>query len=52
VADVQRGVPGHAEARSPEDYQRIGRELASFLLDPEHGLERFYAVANRAGGAP
>ena len=52
VADVQRVVPGHAEARSPEDYQRIGRELASFLLDPEHGLERFYAVANRVGGAP
>ncbi len=51
VADVQRVVPGRPEARSAEDYQRITHELASFLLDPEHGLERFYAVANKNGGA-
>lgn len=54
VADVQRVVPGGAEARSAEDYQRISSELASFLLDPDHGLERFYAVANQSqnGGTP
>ncbi|MBZ4418445.1 hypothetical protein [Myxococcus sp. RHSTA-1-4] len=52
VADIQREVPGQPEPRSAEDYQRIARELASFLLDPEHGLERFYVVANQAGGAP
>lgn len=52
VADIQRQVPGRAEARSAEDYQRIAREVASFLLDPEHGLERFYQVANEVGGAP
>ncbi|WP_158501582.1 hypothetical protein [Vitiosangium sp. GDMCC 1.1324] len=51
VADVQRVVPGQAEARSAKDYQRISYELVSFLLDPEHGLERFYVVANKAGGA-
>jgi hypothetical protein len=52
VAEVQRVAPGRTEPRSAEDYQRIAREVASFLLDPEHGLERFYAVANAAGGAP
>ncbi len=52
VSEVQRVAPGRTEARSAEDYQRIAREVASFLLDPEHGLERFYAVANEAGGAP
>ncbi|WP_257460345.1 hypothetical protein [Archangium lipolyticum] len=52
VSEVQRVVPGRREARSAEDYQRIAREVVSFLVDPEHGLERFYAVANKAGGAP
>jgi hypothetical protein len=52
VAEVQRVAPGRTEPRSAEDFQRIAREVASFLLDPEHGLERFYAVANAAGGAP
>jgi hypothetical protein len=52
VADIQRVVPGQAEARSAEDYQRITHELVSFLMDPEHGLERFYAVASKNGGAP
>ena len=52
VVDIQRIEPGRTEARSAEDYQRISRELASFLLDPEHGLERFYAVANQSVAAP
>jgi hypothetical protein len=52
VADIQRVTPGQEGARFKEDYQRIAREMASFLLDPQHGLERFYAVTNKAGGAP
>lgn len=52
LVDVERQVPGSAEVCSAEDYQRIGQELSAFLLDPDHGLERFYAVASKAGGAP
>jgi hypothetical protein len=50
--DIQRVSPGAPGPRTAEDYARITDELSVFLLDPERGLERFYSVALKAGGAP
>jgi hypothetical protein len=52
LVDIQRVSPGSPEPRTAEDYARITDQLSAFFLDPERGLERFYAVAVKAGGAP
>jgi hypothetical protein len=52
ITDIQRITPGTPQPRTTADYQRITQQISAFFLDPEKGLERFYAVARKAGGEP
>jgi hypothetical protein len=44
VADVNRADPGSADKLQGFDYASITDEVQSFLLDPQRGMEQFYAI--------
>lgn len=52
ISAIQRVSPDQVGPRTAADYQRITQQMSEFFLDPEHGLERFYVVARKAGGTP
>jgi hypothetical protein len=52
ISDIQRVSPGQTAPRTAADYQRMTQQMSQFFLDPDHGLERFYVVARKAGGTP
>jgi len=44
IADVNRASPGAGTKLLPEDYANMANEISEFLLDPQRGLEQFYAI--------
>ncbi len=50
IGDVNRADPRRTEALGPADFQNIGKETSSFLLDPTRGIEQLYTVLRAASG--
>jgi hypothetical protein len=50
IADVNRTVPGTAGPMQNADLGNAANELSEFFLDPQRGLEQFYAIV-RNGSA-
>ena len=48
ISDVNRLSPGSPSALRAGDFGNMASELSQFLLDPDRGLEQFYAIV-RAG---
>jgi hypothetical protein len=44
IADVNRTAPGAAGPMQPADLGNASNELSEFFLDPQRGLEQFYAI--------
>jgi len=44
IADVNRTTPGAAGPLQPADLGNASNELSEFFLDPQRGLEQFYAI--------
>jgi hypothetical protein len=47
IADVNRASPGQAAKLNGSDYGNISNEVSEFLLDPQRGLEQFYAIVRK-----
>jgi hypothetical protein len=51
IADVNRAPDStSSELLRPTDYANISSELKSFFLDPQRGLEQFYAIVRQGTG--
>jgi hypothetical protein len=49
VADVNRATPSDTSSTlQPHDYANISTELDGFLMDPDRGIEQFYAIVRKA----
>jgi hypothetical protein len=44
VADVNRADPSSTDKLQGFDYATITDEVQGFLLDPQRGMEQFYAI--------
>ena len=44
IGDVNRGNPAQTGTYQAVDYGNIADNVSSFLLDPQSGLEQFYAI--------
>jgi hypothetical protein len=51
VADVNRADPTSTSKLTGTDYANIANEMDSFLIDPQRGMEQFYAIV-RNGTEP
>jgi hypothetical protein len=47
IADVNRASPGQTTKLDGSDYGNISNEVSEFLLDPQRGLEQFYAIVRK-----
>ncbi|HEY2513286.1 MAG TPA: hypothetical protein VGI39_20600 [Polyangiaceae bacterium] len=48
IGDVNRGNPDQSSALMPTDYAGIADQVAQVMLDPQRGLEQFYAIVKNA----
>ena len=44
IGDVNRADPSQTNALGAIDYANIADNVSSFMLDPQRGLEQFYAI--------
>ena len=47
ISDVNRASPGQGTKLTGSDYGNIANEVSEFLLDPQRGLEQFYAIVRK-----
>jgi hypothetical protein len=48
IADVNRAQPDDAGPLASGDYASVADEVSQFMLDPQRGLEQFYAICKNA----
>ncbi len=51
VKTFYRQRPGSTKSLTPADYQSIFQELARYLTDKEHGMEKLYTVIKNRNGS-
>jgi hypothetical protein len=44
IGDVNRADPSQTTSYQAPDYGNIADNVSSFLLDPQSGIEQFYAI--------
>jgi hypothetical protein len=44
IGDINRADPSQTTSYGAADYGKIADEVSSFMLDPQSGLEQFYAI--------